>query len=425
MNIRVLVPRILILLNTVIFSILGCYINRLDINAVIYICTLFLVTTVYAIKYKNTRKMYIWFLAYVFLIILWKVSGIKVYSSIIYIFLLLLEIQFYYVMCLCNKDNYGYSIKCMVFCMSFMAIYGIVEGILRKNFLFVNMFRNQYIINYNNMFLYKYNAIGSMEESLIFGTILTFSGVLSLYTKNTKVRYVIYFLFGLAIFFTNKRSGMFFWFVSLLLYMFLNVSHITKKKKAAKRMLKAFLIITSIFCIVMLIRIDNVSILGLVAKKFNGIFGEDSRSFIQRYGALMASIEYIFSKNSIFRFLFGNGINSLVNNFVIDNKVFTDLGFYVVDNQYLTTCYDYGFVVLMIFICVIIRLIYKNIYIIKSKEIEGIEKRKSIINLILLVLVVAFSFILDVLTWYQCIYMIGFSIAINMYNIDRNKRGRD
>ena len=170
----------------------------------------------------------------------------------------------------------------------------------------------------------------------------------------------------------------------------------------------------------MFIKVGDVSILDLVIESFNGIFGENSRSFIQRYGAFKASIEYIFCENSLFGFLFGNGISALVNNFVIDNKVFTDLGFYVVDNQYLTTWYDYGFVLLILFAYVLIILIYKNMKIMKARNIEFIERRKSIINLLSLFLVVIFSFILDVFTWYQCIYMIGFLISINMYHIDVN-----
>ena len=270
------------------------------------------------------------------------------------------------------------------------------------------------------MFLYQYNAVGSMEESLIFGSILTFAAVLTLYIRNIKIRYIIYTLFGFAIFFTNKRSGMLFWIVSLLTYMILDAIYITKKKKFSIKILKIFLIILTIFCVVMFIKVGDVSILDLVIESFNGIFGENSRSFIQRYGAFKASIEYIFCENSLFGFLFGNGISALVNNFVIDNKVFTDLGFYVVDNQYLTTWYDYGFVLLILFAYVLIILIYKNMKIMKARNIEFIERRKSIINLLSLFLVVIFSFILDVFTWYQCIYMIGFLISINMYHIDVN-----
>ena len=41
---------------------------------------------------------------------------------------------------------------------------------------------------------------------------------------------------------------------------------------------------------------------------------------MQRYGALIIALELILQKNSIFGFLFGNGLSSLVGNFVTNRR---------------------------------------------------------------------------------------------------------
>ena len=72
--------------------------------------------------------------------------------------------------------------------------------------------------------------------------------------------------------------------------------------------------------ILSIVKIKGNTILSLVTGKFTGLFSEDSRSYMQRYGALIIALELILQKNSIFGFLFGNGLSSLVGNFVTNRR---------------------------------------------------------------------------------------------------------
>lgn len=174
--------------------------------------------------------------------------------------------------------------------------------------------------------------------------------------------------------------------------------------------------------ILSIVKIKGNTILSLVTGKFTGLFSEDSRSYMQRYGALIIALELILQKNSIFGFLFGNGLSSLVGNFVTNRRTITDLNFYVIDNQYITSWYDSGFVFLILCVFICVHFIIELTKIIGDKHIEISLRKKSLVLLIGMILVMFYSFIIDVLTWYQPIFIISFIIALSNWNIKEAKK---
>lgn len=140
------------------------------------------------------------------------------------------------------------------------------------------------------------------------------------------------------------------------------------------------------------------------------------------YGALIIALELILQKNSIFGFLFGNGLSSLVGNFVTNRRTITDLNFYVIDNQYITSWYDSGFVFLILCVFICVHFIIELTKIIVDKHIEISLRKKSLVLLIGMILVMFYSFIIDVLTWYQPIFIISFIIALSNWNIKEAKK---
>ena len=163
--------------------------------------------------------------------------------------------------------------------------------------------------------------------------------------------------------------------------------------------------------ILSIVKIKGNTILSLVTGKFTGLFSEDSRSYMQRYGALIIALE-----------LFGNGLSSLVGNFVTNRRTITDLNFYVIDNQYITSWYDSGFVFLILCVFICVHFIIELIKIIVDKHIEISLRKKSLVLLIGMILVMLYSFIIDVLTWYQPIFIISFIIALSNWNIKEAKK---
>lgn len=100
----------------------------------------------------------------------------------------------------------------------------------------------------------------------------------------------------------------------------------------------------------------------------------------------------------------------------------TDLNFYVIDNQYITSWYDSGFVFLILCVFICVHFIIELTKIIVDKHIEISLRKKSLVLLIGMILVMFYSFIIDVLTWYQPIFIISFIIALSNWNIKEAKK---
>lgn len=223
-------------------------------------------------------------------------------------------------------------------------------------------------------------------------------------------------------FFTNKRSALLMWILVYVIYEVLDAWFISNKRTYAVRLFKIMFGIAIGIFILSIVKIKGNTILSLVTGKFTGLFSEDSRSYMQRYGALIIALELILQKNSIFGFLFGNGLSSLVGNFVTNRRTITDLNFYVIDNQYITSWYDSGFVFLILCVFICVHFIIELTKIIVDKHIEISLRKKSLVLLIGMILVMFYSFIIDVLTWYQPIFIISFIIALSNWNIKEAKK---
>lgn len=169
-----------------------------------------------------------------------------------------------------------------------------------------------------------------------------------------------------------------------VIYEVLDAWFISNKRTYAVRLFKIMFGIAIGIFILSIVKIKGNTILSLVTGKFTGLFSEDSRSYMQRYGALIIALELILQKNSIFGFLFGNGLSSLVGNFVTNRRTITDLNFYVIDNQYITSWYDSGFVFLILCVFICVHFIIELTKIIGDKHIEISLRKKSLLVQMLL-----------------------------------------
>ena len=419
------ISKLLIALNCLVIIFFGSIINRMDYTTIIYMGILIVINAMYSLKYKYTRNIYWIETGYLFLILLWLINGTPIYSSVCYFIILIEEVHFFLNMFCARHNNDDFAIKIVVWLMGLMAFYGIYEGVTQSNPLFLRLFSENALTDYKNSFLYTYNTVGSMEESLIFAMLLSMSSIFILMMSNKRNKYFLYIVFGIAMFFTNKRSALLMWMLVYIIFELLDAWLISNKKTYAMRLLKiVFGIVIGIF-ILNIVKIKGNTILSLVTSKFTGLFSENSRSYMQRYGALIIALELILQKNSIFGFLFGNGLSSLVGNFVANRRTITDLNFYVIDNQYITSWYDSGFVFLILCVLTCVHFIIELTKIVGDKRIAISFRKKSLVLLIGMILVMFYSFIIDVLTWYQPIFIISFIIALSIWNIKEAKKECD
>lgn len=269
---------------------------------------LIIINAIYSLKYKYARNIYWIEIGYLFLILLWFINGIPIYSSICYFIILVEEVHFFLNMFRARRNNDDFAIKIVVWLMGLMAFYGIYEGVTQNNPLFLRFFSENALTDYKNSFLYTYNTVGSMEESLIFAMLLSMSSIFILMMGNKRNKYLLYIVFGIAMFFTNKRSALLMWILVYVIYEVLDAWFISNKRTYAVRLFKIMFGIAIGIFILSIVKIKGNTILSLVTGKFTGLFSEDSRSYMQRYGALIIALELILQKNSIFGFLFGNGL---------------------------------------------------------------------------------------------------------------------
>ena len=416
------ISKLLIALNCLVIIFWGSIINRMDYTTIIYMGILIIINAIYSLKYKYARNIYWIEIGYLFLILLCFINGIPIYSSICYFIILVEEVHFFLNMFRARRNNDDFAIKIVVWLMGLMAFYGIYEGVTQNNPLFLRFFSENALTDYKNSFLYTYNTVGSMEESLIFAMLLSMNSIFILMMGNKRNKYLLYIVFGIAMFFTNKRSALLMWILVYVIYEVLDAWFISNKRTYAVRLFKIMVGIAIGIFILSIVKIKGNTILSLVTGKFTGLFSEDSRSYMQRYGALIIALELILQKNSIFGFLFGNGLSSLVGNFVTNRRTITDLNFYVIDNQYITSWYDSGFVFLILCVFICVHFIIELTKIIGDKHIEISLRKKSLVLLIGMILVMFYSFIIDVLTWYQPIFIISFIIALSNWNIKEAKK---
>lgn len=414
--------KILITLNCFIIIYFGSIINRMDKNTLFYMGALIVINIIYSFRCKYTRKIYWCEIAYLFLIVFWIINGTPIYSSICYFIILIEEIHFFLNMFYARHDNEEFTIKVVVGLMVLMAFYGIYEGISQTNPLFLGLFRESAITEYKNSFLYTYNTVGSMEVSLIFAMLLSMTSIFVLKMNSKKHKHFFYVVFGIAIFFTNKRSALLMWILVYIMFELLDAWYISNRKAYAIRFLKIICIIGVGIFVLSIIKIDGKTIISLIVDKFSGLFSENSRSYMQRYGALLIALELIFHKNTIFGFLFGNGLSSLVENFVANRRTVTDINFYVIDNQYITSWYDLGVIFLIVCVFACVYLIIELVKVIVKKKNSAILRRKCLVLLIGMSLIMFYSFIIDVLTWYQAIFIISVFISGAIWNIKEAKK---
>lgn len=148
----------------------------------------------------------------------YKIVLIPIYSSICYFIILVEEVHFFLNMFRARRNNDDFAIKIVVWLMGSMAFYGIYEGVTQNNPLFLRFFSENALTDYKNSFLYTYNTVGSMEEALIFAMLLSMSSIFILMMGNKRNKYLLYIVFGIAMFFTNKRSALLMWILVYVIY---------------------------------------------------------------------------------------------------------------------------------------------------------------------------------------------------------------
>lgn len=83
------ISKLLIALNCLVIIFWGSIINRMDYTTIIYMGILIIINAIYSLKYKYARNIYWIEIGYLFLILLWFINGIPIYSSICYFVLLI------------------------------------------------------------------------------------------------------------------------------------------------------------------------------------------------------------------------------------------------------------------------------------------------------------------------------------------------
>lgn len=99
------ISKLLIALNCLVIIFWGSIINRMDYTTIIYMGILIIINAIYSLKYKYARNIYWIEIGYLFLILLWFINGIPIYSSICYFIILVEEVHFFLNMFRARRNN--------------------------------------------------------------------------------------------------------------------------------------------------------------------------------------------------------------------------------------------------------------------------------------------------------------------------------
>lgn len=335
------------------------------------------------------------------LIILYNLLGEHRTSMIPYIFMLFSTFLFF--VQAFKKGHGQFIIKSLMVTTVLLSVYGITEYIVGKNYIFVNFFREPYKeLSLLSTDTKNYQVTLVFEHSLIAAVCLS---VMSITLLNIKKKWLCYSLIGLAVltcFLTGKRTGSLLLILSIGLYFLLKWLFIERKKFKINR--KIMFKVMPIFVAVLLlacIPINGNSFLGTTLNRFIDLGGADKMSLIHRGTSIYKGLKQ-FVSSDILSLLFGHGMYSLTNYYIVNEIPITVEGFYAIDNTYVCFLYDFGLINFAL-------MVYFNYKIIRN-AITVIKKHKNNQALIMLVgyLTILFiCFIFDALFWYTTVFLIA------------------
>ncbi len=242
-----------------------------------------------------------------------------------------------------------------------LALLGIIEFIMKRN-IYYNItrveFKDWQILNFGTQ---KYRLVSIFLHPIVYSVFLNFFyWCLKIFPyKKEYLNYIFKILLIFNLLFTQSRSGIIAFVLSIIVYDYLKIKNNEKvKKKNILNFLIIFVVTVSIIAIFRNVFYDIYAF--LEARYFQNI--KSDYSYLQRTGAIINIINY--SLDNIFFLVFGKGYG-YSSIFMKETPVFA--GFYVVDNQYFTYFQEIGLIGVFIFLIIIIKSIIKGL---KSKKRE-------------------------------------------------------
>lgn len=152
-------------------------------------------------------------------------------------------------------------------------------------------------------------------------------------------------------------------------------------------------------------------IINTIINRFGDSLNSNSTdiSNLQRTATIDIFVSHIFS-GSIFNFMFGNGIGT-AKSFMLSNTAYLD-GFGATDNMYLTLFFEFGFILLLVYILLLVHLIYRWFF---SKNSWLTE-----ISILSLILISIDSFFFESVYWGNITLVWSFSLLTFFLSFKQN-----
>lgn len=288
-------------------------------------------------------------------------------------------------------------IKMFLTIITFLSLYIIYEGVTNTNPLFGGLFREEWQTKIIYGYARGYRAAGSMESPLVMSVpmvIVFFIAYLKLRLQKQK-----YYIFpSLAILigsiFLQARIILILIFLVILGVEFLVLS----MEKNLKSYVKRYIFILLIFYF--FIRYWNNIV---------ELFTSNSMSYIHRF----TSIQFVWHEilNSHFlNFLFGKGYGSLSYKVFSEQITITDVGFYAIDNEFITILFEFGLLGVLVGIMLLFNFLIK---------LKGKNRNIIFYNLSIIFILLFYMFSFNIFHWYSLTVIISMIIA---YLICINKK---
>ena len=225
----------------------------------------------------------------------------------------------------------GYSII-----LSILAIYGVFE------FIFGNIF-DAYTVR---VYAATYRLHSLFLHPIIFSLMLLQSLIINHYLiKNVVVKGILTLINIFCIFMSLSRSS---WLVLgiILIMMMIHQKYIQKKPLLVSKYITKvrFLGIAVLLCVIVIIiqKLDIVSYLGTLMTRWQAL--EGSMSVQYRLSVIASVFSDRINDTNILHWLIGSGYHSVQASVANAEMGFATLGNYVVDNQWISIFFDFGFI---------------------------------------------------------------------------------
>lgn len=268
--------------------------------------------------------------------------------------------------------------KKFMFVFNGLAIINITEIIQKKSLFYSYITSNaenwQQVTRFGTD---SYRTCSIFTHPIIYGLFLIILFWCNKLIIKSKYRYLLQLNIVINLYFTQSRSAWLSFAITLFLYylkLFI-INNVNNKPQLTYKKLTIY--IFSLVGLILLLFIFNditVKIFNEIFQRFitvtNDNYGDISR--LQRLGAIELVTNHMLN-NGITNFLFGNGYSSVAE-FMRNNTVVIS-NFSTTDNQYFTMFYEFGFIGVLLYCSILIKLI---INFFKDKKIVSINNLNSL-----------------------------------------------